>query len=151
MSSLSINERIWRVAATLTPARLFPQPAAKVEARAVAHAGPTRYGFIDLLRCFALIMMIETHVVNSYLPVILRIGSPFFFWLSFVNGLVAPGFLFAAGFSLILQSNSHWEDWLRFRLPFWKQMRRLGFILLVAYYSHLQGFRLSRYLSNWGD
>ncbi len=151
MSYPSINERIWRIAATLTPARFLPQPAATAEARALPQAATARYGFIDLLRGFALVMMIETHVVNSYLPVVLRKGSPFFFWLSFINGLVAPGFLFAAGFSLILQSNSQWENWLRFRLPFWKQMRRLGFILLVAYYSHLQGFRLSRYLSNWGD
>ena len=30
-------------------------------------------------------------------------------------------------------------------------MRRIGFITLVAYYSHLQGFRWSRYLAEWND
>jgi uncharacterized membrane protein len=107
---------------------------------------PPRYGFVDLLRGFALIVMIETHVVNSYLYAESR-HSPFFFWLTFFNGLVAPSFLFASGFSLILQANRFWDDWLHLRLPFWKQMRRLGFITLVAYYSHLQHFRLSKYLN----
>jgi fucose 4-O-acetylase-like acetyltransferase len=64
---------------------------------------------------------------------------------------VAPAFLFATGFSIVLQSQTQWDHWLHFRLPFWKQMRRLGFILLVAYYSHLQGFKLSRYLMNRND
>lgn len=126
-------------------------PAAEKEHEPSRNVTAVRYGFIDLLRGFALLMMIETHVVNAYLPVMARKGSDFFFWLAFTNGLVAPGFLFAAGFSLVLQSDRHWDSWLRFRLPFWKQMGRLGFICLVAYYCHLQGFKLSRYLTNWGD
>jgi uncharacterized membrane protein len=112
--------------------------------------GP-RYGFIDLLRGFALVVMIETHVMNAYLPVTLKTGSSFFFWLAFMNGLVAPMFLFATGFSMMLQGNIQWENWLGLRASFWKQMRRLGFITLVAYYSHLQGFRWSRYLANWNN
>ena len=71
-----------------------------------------RYGFIDLLRGFALVVMIETHVVNAYLPLALKKGSTFFFWLAFTNGLVAPAFLFASGFSLVLQSNHQWDNWL---------------------------------------
>lgn len=114
-------------------------------------ATPPRYGFIDLLRGFALVVMVETHVMNAYLPLELKKGSEFFFWLAFMNGLVAPTFLFATGFSLVLQGDRQWENWLHFRPPFWKQMRRLGFITLVAYYSHLQGFRWSRYLENWND
>ncbi len=110
-----------------------------------------RYGFIDLLRGFALVVMVETHVSNAYLPLALRKGSEFFFWLAFVNGLVAPTFLFATGFSLMLQSKRQWDDWLHFRAPFWIQMRRLGFITLVAYYTHLQHFSLRRYLAEWGN
>ena len=112
-----------------------------------AAPGP-RYGFVDLLRGFAILVMVETHVVNAYLPVGLKQGSEFFFWVAFVNGLVAPSFLFATGFSLILQGRHRWDDWLRFRLPFWRQLRRLGFILLVAYNIHLQGYGLSWYLKN---
>jgi uncharacterized membrane protein len=107
--------------------------------------GGQRYGFVDLLRGFALVVMIETHVVNAYLPAALR-NSGFFFWLSFVNGLVAPSFLFASGFSLVLQARRKWEEWLRCGPAFRKQMRRLGFILLVAYYIHLPDFGLSKFL-----
>jgi len=89
--------------------------------------------------------MIETHVVNAYLPGPAR-QAAFFFWLTFVNGLVAPSFLFAAGFSALLEGNRRWDEWLRFGPAFWRRMRRVGFIALVAYYTHLQGFRLSRYL-----
>jgi uncharacterized membrane protein len=106
-----------------------------------------RYGFVDLLRGLALVVMVETHVVNAYLPDSLR-GSSFFYWLAFLNGLVAPSFLFASGFSLVLQGRRHWDDWLRFRAPFWKHMRRLGFILMVGYLLHLQHFRLSKYLAS---
>jgi uncharacterized membrane protein len=146
--SSTIDGRIWRVASWLPMAHSMSGE----HERALEKAGPftktKRYAFIDLLRGFALVMMIETHVVNAYYPVALRKGSVFFFWLTFLNGLVAPAFLFAAGFSIVLQSRTQWDQWLRFRLSFWKQMRRLGFVLLVAYYSHLQGFRLSRYLMN---
>lgn len=112
-----------------------------------AAPGP-RYGFVDLLRGFAILVMVETHVVNAYLPPALKQGSEFFFWVAFVNGLVAPAFLFATGFSLILQGRHRWDDWLRFRLPFWLQLRRLGFILFVAYNIHLQGYGLGWYLDN---
>jgi uncharacterized membrane protein len=126
-----------------------PSGGGKAPARA-AGKGP-RYGFIDLLRGFAIVMMVETHVVTAYLPLVLRTDNGFFFWLSFLNGLVAPSFLFATGFSLILQSRNQWENWLHFRPPFWKQMRRLGFITLVAYYTHLQWFGVRWYLKSWND
>ena len=119
------------------------QASAAAAGRAMNKGG--RYGFIDLFRGLALVVMIETHIVNAYLPGEVR-HRPFFFWLTFINGLVAPSFLFASGFSIMLQGKRHWENWLLFRLPFWQQMRRLGFIMLVAYYSHLDRFKLSKYL-----
>jgi uncharacterized membrane protein len=110
-------------------------------------SGGVRYGFVDLLRGLAIVVMVETHVVNAYLPAALR-QRPFFYWLAFVNGLVAPSFLFASGFSLVLQGSKYWNDWLRFRPPFWKQLRRLGFIALLGYLIHAQHPRLSQYISS---
>src|SRR5512137_1624649 len=103
------------------------------ESAPLSPAKAPRYGFIDLLRGFALVVMVETHVMNAYLPLALKKGSEFFFWLAFTNGLVAPTFLFATGFSIVLLGNNQWENWLHFRPSFWRQMRRLGFITLVAY------------------
>ncbi|MBZ5495237.1 MAG: DUF1624 domain-containing protein [Acidobacteriia bacterium] len=111
----------------------------------MASAGGQRYAFVDLLRGLALVVMVETHVANAYLPPAAR-KSDFFFWLSFGNGLVAPSFLFASGFSLVLQARRRWQGWLGFDRVFWKHMRRLGFIMLVAYYMHLPHFALSKFL-----
>jgi uncharacterized membrane protein len=112
---------------------------------AVKASGTVRYGFVDLLRGLALVVMVETHVVNAYLPAGSR-QSPFFFWLAFLNGLVAPSFLFASGYSLVLQGSRHWDDWLHFRMPFWRHLRRLGFIVILGYLIHAQHLRLSQYL-----
>jgi uncharacterized membrane protein len=110
-------------------------------------AGGVRYGFVDLLRGLALVVMVETHVVNAYLPAGLRQG-PFFYWLAFLNGLVAPSFLFASGYSLVLQGSRYWNDWLHFRRPLWRQLRRLGFIVILGYLIHAQHLRLSQYLGS---
>ncbi len=108
-------------------------------------SGSPRYAFVDLLRGWALVIMIETHVINAYLPAGAR-RSGVFFWLSFLNGLVAPSFLFASGFSVVLQARRQWADWLRLGPAFRKHIKRLGFIILVAYYLHLPYFGLSRFL-----
>ena len=117
--------------------RVLPDPAKP-------KPGHARYIFVIFWRGLALIVMIETHVINAYLPAVSR-HTEFFFWLSFVNGLVAPAFLFASGFSLVLQAHRNWEAWLRFGPALRKQMRRLGFILLVAYYLHLPYFGISKF------
>ncbi len=58
-----------------------------------------RLAFVDRLRGLATIAMIEVHVVNALLAPAYR-GGRAFAALDFVNGLVAPSFLFAAGLSL---------------------------------------------------
>jgi len=119
----------------------------EIHTRTGKSAGAVRYGFVDRLRGLALVVMIETHVVNAYLPDGSRQG-PFFYWLAFINGLVAPSFLFASGYSLVLQGSRHWNDWLHFRAPFWRHLRRLCFILILGYLIHAQHLRLSQYLNS---
>ena len=91
-----------------------------------------RCDWIDQLRGWAVIIMIQTHTVNVYLPTALRPD-----WLNFLNGLPAPSFAMAAGFSLAL-STFKADGSLR---PFWPDTaKRLGFILLCAYALHAPGF-----------
>ncbi|MFL5321659.1 MAG: heparan-alpha-glucosaminide N-acetyltransferase domain-containing protein [Myxococcaceae bacterium] len=52
----------------------------------------------DWLRGLAVLVMVQTHALFLVQPA-LRVGEAFH-WLNFVDGLVAPTFLFAAGFSL---------------------------------------------------
>ncbi|MBK7294654.1 MAG: DUF1624 domain-containing protein [Holophagaceae bacterium] len=90
-----------------------------------------RCDWIDQLRGWAVIVMIEVHVVNVYLHAGLRPD-----WLNYLNGLVAPSFTMAAGYSLVI-STFRTDGTLR---PFWPDTaRRLGFILLCAYALHAPG------------
>jgi uncharacterized membrane protein len=90
-----------------------------------------RCDWIDQLRGWAVIVMIEVHAVNVWLHAGLRPD-----WLNYLNGLVAPSFLMAAGYSLVI-STFRTDGTLR---PFWPDTaRRLGFILLCAYALHAPG------------
>ncbi len=96
-----------------------------------------RCDWIDQLRGWAVIVMIEVHCVNVWLQPALRPE-----WLNYLNGLVAPSFTLAAGFSLSL-STFRADGSLR---PFWPDTaRRLGFILLCAYALHAPGFTLAEW------
>lgn len=57
----------------------------------------SRVLWIDLFRGLAVLVMIETHVVNTFLASAVR-DEGWFRILNYLNGLVAPSFLFIAGF-----------------------------------------------------
>jgi len=80
-----------------------------------------RCDWIDQLRGWAVIVMIEVHVVNVWLA-----KGMIPDWLNFMNGLVAPSFIMCAGYSLVL-STFRPDGTLR---PFAPTAKRLGFILL---------------------
>ena len=87
--------------------------------------------------------MIETHVVNALLRQDFKDQS-FFKALTFVNGLVAPSFLFCAGFALAITFQRKWIDYVALRKPLWRYIFRLTFILVVGYSLHLPFFSLTR-------
>jgi uncharacterized membrane protein len=93
-----------------------------------------RCDWLDLIRGWAVVVMMEVHCVNVWLHQELVPG-----WLSFTNGLVAPSFIMAAGYSLAL-STFRPDGSLR---PFAPTARRLGFILLCAYLLHAPGLTLA--------
>ncbi len=87
--------------------------------------------------------MIETHVVNAVLATPLKDETPFRV-LTFLNGLVAPSFLFCAGFGFAISLSRRWTQFMRFESQFWRFAVRMLFILVVAYSLHLPFFSLSR-------
>ena len=87
--------------------------------------------------------MIETHIVNALLRPDLK-DQTFFKILTFINGLVAPSFLFCAGFALAITLRRKWSDYISLRYPFWRYIVRLVFILIVGYSLHLPFFSLTR-------
>jgi uncharacterized membrane protein len=108
---------------------------------------PQRFLFIDRLRGWAVVVMIETHIVNALLGNQLRHGT-FFAVLNFVNGLVAPTFLFCAGFAFAISSHRKWQDFSTFKTPARKYASRLLFILLVGYTLHAPIYSLRRLIQS---
>ncbi|TLY28576.1 MAG: DUF1624 domain-containing protein [Ignavibacteria bacterium] len=90
-----------------------------------------------------MLVMIETHVVNALLFASLKDETPFKV-LTFVNGLVAPSFLFCAGFGLAISLRRRWAEFVGFGKPLWRYLFRLAFIMVVAYSLHLPFFSLRR-------
>jgi uncharacterized membrane protein len=100
-----------------------------------------RLAFIDLLRGWAVIVMIETHVTNATIIPSLRDAS-LFDVINFINGLVAPSFLFASGMAYAVTTRRKIDSYLSFGAPLFKQFGRLLFVLLIGYGLHLPRFSL---------
>ena len=94
--------------------------------------------------------MIETHVFNALLRSDLK-DQVFFKVITFVNGLVAPSFLFCAGFALAITFQRKWNDYTSLKMPLWRYLYRLLFIIVVGYSLHLPFFSLTRLISITDD
>jgi len=105
-----------------------------------------RLAFIDLLRGWAVIVMIETHVFNATILKAISVSAPFEV-LTFINGLVAPSFLFASGMAYAVTTRRKLPSYLQFGTPLFKQLGRLVFILAIGYTLHLPKFNLGQLLA----
>lgn len=96
--------------------------------------------------------MIETHVFNAFLQSALR-TEPWFKTLNFINGIVAPSFLFVAGYSFAIVGQRKWKDYLSANVVFWKQVGRILQIWAVGYALHLPFFSFNKlaYLIGWDE
>jgi len=103
----------------------------------------SRLAFIDLLRGWALLVMIEVHVFNAFILPYDK-TTLWFHALNFINGLVAPSFVFISGFVFLLASQKKLEAFRTFGFAFWKQLGRIGLIWLVGYSLHLPFFSFRR-------
>jgi len=105
-----------------------------------------RYTFIDLLRGWAILIMIEVHVFNAFLlPDLKQAG--WFDVLTFINGLVAPAFLFVSGFAFAVSSGSKLDDMRKLKYPLWKKLWRYFSIILIGYALHLPYQSLSKIIN----
>ena len=104
-----------------------------------------RIEFIDLLRGWAVIVMIETHMMNATLTPELR-SSALFTVIVFVNGLVAPSFTFASGLAYAVTTRRKLNDYLAFGKPLLLNIRRLLFVVMLGYFLHLPKFNFHQIL-----
>jgi len=94
--------------------------------------------------------MIETHVVNATLLPSLREGD-LFHVLSFLNGLVAPSFVFAAGLAFAVTLRRKIGDYLHWTPVLRTQLARLLLILIIGYILHIPKFSLNHLLYVAGE
>jgi len=115
-----------------------------------------RLVFIDLMRAYAILMMLQGHTVGTVLAPQFQDNSftLYYIW-SFMRGITAPVFFFSSGtiFSYLL---------LRKDLPFWqnervtKGIKRAALLLLTGYllrfnpevFSHLDNFDIFSFQVN---
>ena len=111
-----------------------------------------RYVYIDLLRGWAVFVMIEVHVTNTFIRPQIRL-EPWFDYLNFINGLVAPSFLFVAGYAFAIVADRKWNDYLSFSPVFWKQVGRILQIWAIGYALHLPFFSFHKlaFLIGWDE
>ena len=102
-----------------------------------------RYISVDLLRGLVIIIMIEVHVFNAFLLPELR-QTGWFNVLNFINGLVAPSFLFVSGFAFQVSSGSKLDEMRKLGKAFWKKIARIFQIIIIGYALHLPFFSLSQ-------
>jgi len=103
----------------------------------------SRLLFVDYFRGFAVLMMIETHVVNALLQPSLR-ETVLFKALTFINGLVAPSFLFCAGFALAITLTKKRNDFFAMNSVFRKYIFRIASLFAFGYLLHLPVFSLRK-------
>lgn len=102
-----------------------------------------RYISADLLRGLVIIIMIEVHVFNAFLLPELR-QTGWFSVLNFINGLVAPSFLFVSGFAFQVSSGGKLDEMRKLGKAFWKKIGRIFQIIIIGYALHLPFFSLSQ-------
>ncbi len=92
----------------------------------------SRLEWLDAFRGAAVLVMIETHVVNTFLASGLR-EHAWFPLLNYANGLVAPSFLFIAGFVVGLERRLTPDRPIRYA----RRAKRLGGLAAIGAFMHL--------------
>jgi uncharacterized membrane protein len=105
-------------------------------------AAPERIKAFDWLRGLAVLVMIETHSLVFLRPELHQTRA--MARLNWVNGLVAPSFILAAGFSLgLLQTRAAAGRGRGRSARLWRTLRRIGEVLAVATLVNMVWFPVS--------
>jgi len=83
-----------------------------------------RLDFVDYMKAWAMIVMVEVHVVNCFLQPAAKL-TWWFHIINFINGLVAPVFIFLSGFSFIISTFHKRDQLLSFSHTMHKRVERI--------------------------
>ncbi len=99
--------------------------------------------FIDLYRSGVILLMLEGHVVRTFLAPRLQQTS-FFQIHEFFHGLSAPAFLFGSGLTFIVSTRQRWIEYHHWGPPLERRVRRLSFVILLGLALHLPFFSIKK-------
>ena len=97
----------------------------------VAVSTPKRVVFVDALRVFAAVQMVQGHTIDALLAPPYRSGEIFAAW-TFTRGLTSTAFLFAAGLSYVLATSSSKDPEAGHR----RRLRRALKLIVIGYLMH---------------
>ncbi len=100
---------------------------------------------VDLFRFFVLFFMIQGHLFRAYLLPVIR-HEHWFKIHDTLHGMVAPGFLFSAGFAAFLSFYNKRQNYIHLDRAFFKRLRRILFVIAIGYWIHLPFFSLRKTL-----
>jgi acyltransferase len=105
----------------------------------------TRVEAVDLFRFFVLFFMIQGHLFRAYLLPSIRLEH----WYKIheaLHGMVAPGFLFSAGFAAFLSFHNKRQNYIHLDRAFFRRLQRIFFVIAIGYWIHLPFFSLRKTL-----
>jgi hypothetical protein len=97
----------------------------------MAVTSPKRVVFVDALRVFAAIQMVQGHTIDALLAPAYRSGVGFEAW-TFIRGLTSVTFLFAAGLSYVLATSQSRDPQAGTR----RRLRRGVQLIVIGYLMH---------------
>jgi acyltransferase len=95
-----------------------------------------RVQFLDLMRGFAVIVMVMGHSIDSVLSFEVR-STPGFRLYDVMRGFTAPMFLFVSGFAYMVATDKKWDELRVVGRPAVKRLTRIGLLFVVGYALHL--------------
>jgi len=102
-----------------------------------------REPFLDYFRGIIILLMIQGHLFRALLDSSIK-SSSWFRIHEYIHGVVAPGFLFLAGFLFYYTiHNKNTSDLII-------KIRRLSGIVILGYFLHLPFFSLQKIIKLWG-
>lgn len=98
---------------------------------------------VDLFKFLVLFFMIEGHLFRTFLLPSIRM-EPWFRIHELLHGMVAPGFLFSAGFGAFLSFHNKREQSIRLNRSFFARLRRVLFVVWMGFWIHLPAVSLRK-------
>jgi acyltransferase len=105
-----------------------------------------RIQFLDLMRGFAVIVMVMGHSIDAVLTTEVRSTAGFQLYTA-MRGFTAPLFFFVAGFAYMAATNKKWDELRVLGMPALKRLTKIGLLFVIGYALHFPFFSFEKILT----